>query len=103
MKIPSRLTRREFGLALTAAAVGASTLPSALFAEDDLPWVTEVPALAPLVSNLQYEAESPKPEQRCTGCVLYTAIDDERGRCSAFQNAAVHAGGWCLSWAPRPS
>jgi hypothetical protein len=63
--------------------------------------VTEIAALAPLVSGLQYANESPKPDQNCAGCQLYTAGAGGRGKCQLFAQGVVKETGWCASWVAR--
>ena len=98
----TRLSRRQLMLAASAASLTAFGRVLPAHAED-LPLVTDVPALASLVATLQYRNETEIPEKRCDGCVLYTAGSETRGKCTALPGGAVAAGGWCLSWAPRPS
>jgi hypothetical protein len=65
---------------------------------DDTRLVTDVPAMKPLVESLGYVAQSPKPDQRCDNCLLYTAVGAERGRCQLYAQGKVAAGAWCTSW-----
>jgi len=63
--------------------------------------VTEVPAMASLVEQLQYVNESPKADQNCTNCLFYTARMEDRGKCQLFAQGLVTAEGWCASWAAK--
>jgi len=63
--------------------------------------VTEVPAMASLVEQLQYVNESPKPDQNCANCLFYTARMEDRGKCQLFAQGLVAAEGWCASWAAK--
>lgn len=60
--------------------------------------VTEVPAMAGLVSSLQYVNASPNPDKHCNNCQLYTATSEERGKCQLFPQGLVAAQGYCTSW-----
>ena len=101
------ITRREFAkVAVVAAAavgggLGAAVAPTRSAAEEDA-LVTEIPANAPVIASLGYVNESPKPDQVCANCVLYTGPAEGRGKCAVFQQGVVPAKGWCLSWAPKP-
>jgi len=44
--------------------------------------VTEVAAVASVVSALQYVNESAKPDQNCANCQPYTAGSWQRGKCT---------------------
>ena len=63
--------------------------------------VTEIAANAALVSSLQYVNEGPNPQQVCSGCQLYTAVSEGKGRCTLFQQGLVTARGHCTSWLQR--
>ena len=106
MSSDPKLTRRQVtkaGLAATAGVLLGGLAPSRSEAED-LPLVTDVPELAPLVGSLQYVNESPHADKKCTNCILYSASAKEGfGKCTVFQNAWVSADGWCASWAKKPS
>jgi len=69
----------------------------------DAQLVTEIAAAGPMVSSLQYVNESPKAEQNCATCQLYTAGEGGRGKCQLFAQGLVKEKGWCISWAPRVS
>lgn len=100
-----KLTRRDLakaGLAASAGLALAALAPARPARAEDLPLVTDVPALAPIVSSLQYVNESAKADQNCEGCVLYSGVKEDRGTCQVFQGGWVRSGGWCASWAPKP-
>lgn len=82
------------------AAAPLTPAPTAR-AQDAL--VTEIAALAPVVSALRYVHETPQPDRRCSNCQLYTAGADGRGRCQLFTQGLVKESGWCASWVPRTS
>ncbi len=63
--------------------------------------VTEVPASAALVSQLQYVNESAKPDQNCTNCMFYSDEGGGLGKCQLFPQGYVKAAGWCMSWAKK--
>lgn len=98
-------TRREvgkLGLGL-AAVVGGLALGGRRARADDTKLVTEIPENAAIVTGLQYVNESPYPDKRCAGCVLFTAGENGRGKCTLFPNGVVSATGHCMSWAARPA
>ena len=39
--------------------------------------------------------------QKCSSCMLYTAIDGKTGKCQIFQNKTVSASAWCNSWSKK--
>lgn len=68
---------------------------------DRAPLVTEVPAAAALVQAMQYVNPSPKPDQLCSNCQLYTAQSGKLGKCQLFPQGLVEDTAWCSSWAAR--
>jgi hypothetical protein len=103
--VPAGFTRREvgkLGLGL-AAAVGGLALGGRTARADDTKLVTEIPENAAIVSGIQYVNESPNPDKLCSGCVLYTPGENDRGKCTMFPNGVVKAGGYCISWAAKPA
>ena len=101
------ITRREFAKVAAVAAVafggalGTALAPTRSAAEEEA-LVTEFPANAPVIASLGYVNESPKADQNCAGCVLYTGPAEGRGKCALFQQGVVPAKAWCKSWAPKP-
>jgi len=63
--------------------------------------VTEISAMAPLVTSLQYVSKSQKPDQNCTNCQFYTAGQGGRGSCQLFTLGLVEQAGWCSSWTKK--
>jgi len=63
--------------------------------------VTEVPAMAAVVEQLQYTNESPEADQSCANCLFYTARMEDRGKCQLFAQGLVMAQGWCASWSAK--
>ena len=80
-----------------STAGGAPQTPSA----DAL--VTEIGGMQPIVAALQYVNESPKTDQQCSSCQLFTKTQANRGSCQLFQQGRVSASGWCTSWTQRKS
>jgi hypothetical protein len=98
-------TRREvgkLGLGLAAVVGGLAVAGRTARAEDEK-LVTDIPENAAIVSGVQYVNESPFPDKHCNGCILYTAKDDQVGKCTLFPNGVVKATGHCASWAPKPA
>ena len=95
--------RREF---IAAGITTAAFLPGALFtakpASAEEP-ITAIPANAPMITALQYVVKSPKPDQNCGNCQLYTAGEGNVGKCQLFAQGTVVKEGWCMSWAAKVS
>lgn len=79
----------------------APSTPAPADAEGAL--VTEVASAAAMVKALQYVNQSPKADQNCASCQLFTAASGGRGRCQLFPQGLVKESGWCASWAARVS
>ena len=102
-----KFTRRELGrISLAGAgallAGGSGLIARVARAEAHGP-VTEFEANKPVLSAVQYVEKSAKEGQICSGCILYTAGSDGRGKCTLFQQGTVNANGWCTSWAAKPA
>lgn len=124
MSEKSLLNRRQFlerAAMLGALATGAGTLLSACEPSgsspttgstrkgnteagesvscDDLSGLSE--AQIATRTNNAYVEETPKPEQRCDNCALYTQPDSsaECGGCTVVAGP-INPGGWCRIWAP---
>ena len=68
---------------------------------EDVPMVTDVAELKPIVDALGYVAKSEKADQTCGNCQLYAAGSDGKGKCQLFQQGLVAEDGWCLSWTKK--
>ena len=105
-------SRRKFLFKLAATA-GAP----ALFASRALGQTPPPPAKLeesdPVATALGYKEDTAKvdktkypnhtPEQKCTGCALYTGKPgDADGPCATFQGKLVKAGGWCATFVKKP-
>lgn len=55
-------------------------------------------------TQLQYVDETPDAAKRCDGCALYTAPEGDAacGGCQIVKGP-IAPGGWCVSWAAKPS
>ena len=93
-----KLNRRQF-LGRSAAVAAASPtflLFSRIAASADAP---RLDPSDPQASALSYAHESPKVDNVCANCQLYTgAADSEWGPCAIFPGKQVAAGGWCSAW-----
>ncbi len=98
------ITRRGFHRLGAAALVAAGTnlLPGRAGA-DSRELVTELEENADLVASIKYVNESEVKGQLCSGCILYQAGENGRGKCTLFQKGLVSEKGWCLSWNARPA
>ncbi len=98
------ITRRSFhklGMAAVVAAGSPLVARGALAATSNA-LVTELPENEMLVTAIQYVNASPKPDQNCANCGLYSEGDEQAGKCALFQQGRVSAEGWCASWNPKP-
>jgi hypothetical protein len=100
-----KYTRRELGrMSLVGAGVllaGARTLLPRTARAAEGP-ITEFEANKPIYTAVQYTEKSEKPDQHCSLCILYTAGDGGRGKCSLFAQGTVNNNGWCTSFSPKP-
>jgi len=91
---------------LTATALlpvaGVALGAFAAHAEDEQ-LVTDIqdPAVSSMVTTLQYTNESTKPDQKCAGCQLFTAVSETEGKCQLFTKGHVSSTGWCMSWVKK--
>ena len=96
-----KITRRQM-LRITAGAtamVPMSLLTSRIAFAADLP---QLDPNDPQAKALAYVHASPKPEQLCSNCQLYTGeTGAEWGPCAIFPGKGVNANGWCKSWVKK--
>lgn len=101
-------TRRSFLIRLATLA-GIAPLAPKLLAQK----ATELEESDPTAQALGYRKDTAqvdgkkypmhKPENKCSGCVLYTGKPGEaKGPCSAFANKLVTEKGWCMAFAKKP-
>jgi len=126
----NELSRRDFLLrvsALGAVAAGSGTLLAACGGGESQPEAAApaAPAAEPesqaaaadcsdvsaltdaekqMRTQLQYVGETPDASKRCDGCALYTAPEGDAacGGCQIVKGP-IAPGGWCVSWAAKPS
>ena len=95
------ITRRKL-LGATATAIVSIpllNLASRSVAAADAPRVDPNDAQA---KALSYTHQSPKPENLCTNCQLYTgSADADWGPCAIFPGKQVAGAGWCSAWVKR--
>jgi High potential iron-sulfur protein len=109
-------SRRRF---MKLNLLGLALAPTASLLLNENAWAVKqeesVPALLdphdPQAQALDYTPQSPRSDQSCSNCQLYTgATDEESGPCALFsyrsdpesgQPLWVDATGWCRGWAPR--
>lgn len=96
--------RRFFALAGTgaAAAVVASALPRAAFAED-LPHLTIDDPTAKALNYIEDATKAPAPHQAgqvCANCNFFSG-GGAFGPCQLFPGKAVNAKGWCSGYAKK--
>ena len=93
-----KLNRRQF-LGSTAAIVAFT--PSLLLSGRAVA-AAKVDPNDPQAKALAYVHESPKPDNICGNCQLYSgAADAAWGACSIFPGKQVAAGGWCSAWVKK--
>ena len=96
------LKRITLGVAVLPMA--AASLQTAVAA--DAPLVTEDD---PTAKALKYvsdvsKATGAKPGSKCGTCALYQGgAGSAQGGCLLFPGKSVKSGGWCSSWAAKPS
>jgi len=98
---PSRMDQAESAATGDSGMADVSETPSgssAAGSSSDEQLVTEIPAMSALVNSVNYQHQTPKPDQRCDNCQLYTAKTDTLGKCQLFTQGLVEAEGWCTSW-----
>jgi hypothetical protein len=58
----------------------------------------------PTAKALGYVPKSAKPDQLCDNCSQYQGKSgDSQGACTLFPGKTVTSGGWCMTWAKKPS
>ena len=104
MKSDREITRRQFGQlgAGILVAGGALLLGREVRADDSKP-VADFPDNTALIGAIQYVEKSPLEGKNCENCILYTAGEGGRGKCSLFMKGTVAAEGHCTSWALKPA
>ena len=96
-----KLNRRQF---LGSGAALVALTPSLLIASRSAA-AAEGPKVDPndaQAKALSYTHESPKAENHCSNCQLYSgAADASWGPCAIFPGKQVAAGGWCSAWVKK--
>lgn len=96
-----KLNRRQFlGSSAAIVAFAPSLLVSGrTIAGGHLP---KVDPNDPQAKALSYVHESPKPENLCSNCQLYSGKAEAAwGPCAIFPQKEVAAGGWCSAWVKK--
>ena len=95
------LNRRYF---LTSTAAIAAVGPSILFNSSPAA-ATEMPRVDPDDSQakaLSYVHESPRADNICANCQLYTGDTNAAwGPCALFPGKHIAAAGWCSAWTKK--
>jgi High potential iron-sulfur protein len=99
-RVPEAAAKPPVPPATAGPAEAPAAAPAADAGADDR-LVTEIPANATMVQTLHYVNQSPKTDQRCEICQLFTARRGGRGKCQLFPQGLVSAQGWCQSWVQR--
>lgn len=96
-----KLSRRKF-LGSTAALVAFSPLVFTAGRSSAGGHLPKVDPADPQAKALSYVHESPKSDNNCANCQLYTgATDASWGGCTIFPGKEVAAGGWCSAWVEK--
>ncbi len=53
---------------------------------------------SPNAKSLKFTLKSENENTVCSGCLFYSNVDDNNGRCIIFNNSEVPAVGWCTSF-----
>ncbi len=103
----NKLNRRTF---VKATGVSLASMPLIIVADARLQRLAEDDPTALALGYKEIGTEvgaekypNHKPEQICSGCVLYTGDDPEWGGCGAFPGKRVAGAGWCAAFAPKPA
>ena len=95
------ISRRQM-LRITAgvtAIIPLSLITGRITRAEELPQMDPNDAQA---KALEYVHASPKPDQLCNNCQLYTGAEgSEWGPCAIFPGKSVNAKGWCKSWVKK--
>ena len=96
-----KLNRRQF---LGSSAAVVAFTPSILLLGQAAN-AADTPQLDPnnpQAKALAYVHESPKPDNVCANCQLYTGSAEAAwGPCAIFPGTQVAAGGWCSAWVKK--
>lgn len=96
-----KLSRRQFVMS-TATVVALSPsilLTSRSVAAADMP---KLDPSDPQASALSYVHESPKADNVCANCQLYSSAgDSDWGPCAIFPGKLVAGKGWCSAWVKK--
>jgi hypothetical protein len=95
-----KLNRRQFlGSGAAIVAFSPSMFLSGRATAADAP---RLDPNDPQAKALSYVHESPKADNICANCQLYTGSADAAwGPCTIFPGKQVAAGGWCSAWVKK--
>ncbi len=95
------LNRRQF-IATTAVVATATPLLLLMGPSVRAANAPEVDPSDPQAKALAYTHESPKADNICANCQLYSgAADSNWGPCAIFPGKQVAGAGWCSAWVKK--
>jgi hypothetical protein len=98
-----KITRRELGkLGAGALMAGGAILLGRPVRADSHGKITDYPDQAPVATAVQYKEKSELEGKSCENCMLFTAGEGGRGKCTLFMKGTVATAGHCTSWAAKP-
>ena len=98
-----KITRRELGkLGAGALLAGGAILLGRPVRAESHGKVTDFAEQQPIATAIQYKEKSELADKNCANCMLYTAGEGGRGKCTLFAKGTVAAEGHCTSWAAKP-
>lgn len=95
------LSRRQF----LGSTVATLVISPTLLLTSRTATATDMPKLDPADAQakaLSYVHQSPKDDNLCSNCRLYTgSAEAEWGPCAIFPGKQVASAGWCSAWVKR--
>jgi hypothetical protein len=95
------ITRRQL-LGATATAIVSAPLLNLMSRSAEAADAPRVDPNDAQAKALSYVHQSPKPDNLCSNCQLYTGpAEAEWGPCTLFPGKQVAGAGWCSAWVKR--
>lgn len=95
------ISRRKI-LGATATALLSAPMLNLLTRTAQASEATPVDPDSDQAKALSYTHTSPKPDQKCANCQLFSAgAEAEWGPCAIFPGKQVANAGWCSAWVKR--
>jgi hypothetical protein len=102
MEFPMKIITRRTFLGASATAIVSVPLLNLASGSVDAADVPKVDPNDAQAKALSYVHQSPKPDNLCANCQLYTgSADADWGPCAIFPGKQVASAGWCSAWVKR--